>query len=321
MFIALSLSTLATAACPTMPAFRDGDGDVVILAQNLKFIATGAQRAARADLLAGYLLADGAAVDLLLLSEARDSDTIEEHVLDWCFYAQAGNGRQGYRWDPAGAGRSPGGLVLGVRQRQEGTLRGLAGSAGRVFRARPVSLAEGLLGPIVGFVKGWAGIDVDGTRIVWTHTQASYDAHPERGAGGPTFGRAGQFRDLAADLGISTLPTLLTGDLNVMDDNADPAARRAADIDGTTLAGFVASTGIRFAPPRAACAEGTFVGTLKAAGGGGKMAGAALDRVGVNDAFNTRHPGMTVGCADIRGRDLRLSDHRGLLINVPFAHH
>lgn len=319
MFLSLVLVATASAACPRTPSFRDGDGDVVILAQNLKFIATGGQRDARATILANYLKSEGAAVDLLLLSEARDADTIEEHVGEWCFYSQAGNGLDGYRWDPAGsAGRSPGGLVLGVRQRSEGLQRGIAGSAGRVYRARPVSLAEGLLGPLVGFVKGWAGLDIDGTRIVWTHTQASYDAHPERGAGNAAKGRAGQFHDLAGDLGRSSQPTLVTGDLNVLDDTPVPKARIAAGIDGKTLADFVASTGIHFAPPRAACADGTFVGTLAPDGRGGKLAGAALDRVGVNDAFNARHPGMTVGCADISSPKLRLSDHRGLLIDVPF---
>lgn len=318
----LFLATLVFADCPEPPVLRDDDDRLSVLAQNLKFIVTGGQRPERAALLGRY--ADAAALDLLLLSEARDVGALSGSMPDWCFYVQTGPAPSSadeldYTWTVDATRRSPGGLVLGVRRREEGTPRLITGSAGRPFRARPVSLAEGWLGRMIGFVKGWAQVEVDGTRLVWTHTQSSYDAHPERGAGRTGEGRAGQFADLAEDLGRPDHPVLLTGDLNVLDGfvppQDDPRLRRARLVDALTLARFRARTGIQFSHP--SCEQGSFLGTLRPRQESGRYVGAIFDRVGFNDAFTARHPEVDVQCVEISGEKIRLSDHRGLLITVP----
>lgn len=319
--LGLLLSTFAVAACPALPTLRDDDDRLVMLEQNLQFILIGQQKDDRARLLETWLAGEGHAVDLLLLSEARDVPPLEAAMPDWCFYGQGGNGRDGYVWQPADLGRSPGGLVVGVRQRDTGTLRFIDAPAGHVYEARPVSLAEGWLGRLGNFVKGWATLEVDDTTYTWTHTQASYTHHPELGAGGPGVGRRGQFDQLATALDRAR-PTLVTGDLNVLDGfyTADVAfdallapARR---IDADTLQAFAAHAGIHFGDR--ACTSGTFVGTVDATDpSDDPYAGAVFDRVGVNDAFWARHPDSTVQCEEVRSGALRVSDHRGLVITVP----
>lgn len=323
--VTLLFATLsaAWAFCPAVPVLKDDDERLVLLSQNLQFIAIGKWRDERATLLDGYLRGDGAAVDLLLLSEARDVDALEDAMGGWCFYGQSGDGRTGYSWTPAAAHRSPGGLVLGVRQREEGSLRLIDGPAGKVFSAKPVTFAEGWLGRMVNFVKGWANVRVDNTSYMWTHTQASYDRHPERGAGGPAVGRAGQFAELASAVPRSE-PALLTGDLNVLDGFHsrdavfDSKLTGARTIDAQTLRSFIDRTGMLFHPEATTCPDGSYVGSVDATRPSeSRYFGATFDRVGTNSAFSDRHPDTTVRCEEILGGGLRVSDHRGLLIDVP----
>ena len=313
------LASLAPAAtCPASPELRDDDDVLTVLAQNMQLIAVGPVRTERGAVLGRWLDGPGAAVDLLFLSEGRDLDPLSAAMPDWCLYVQAGSGMEGYRWELAGGERSPGGLVLGVRQRPEGVLRSLDGLAGRVFRARSVSLAEGLLGRLAGFAKGWAGVGWDGARLVWTHAQASYDRHPAAGAGREGVGRAGQMQDLADDLGRSDAPVLVTGDLNALDGFAsgDEEIRAAGEVDRGTLDRFFVRTGIRFG--RGPCAGGSFLGSVfRDQPSDSAIAGASLDRVGLNAAFEANHPDTRVACAEIAEGRLRVSDHRGLLISVP----
>lgn len=319
----LLTATLALADCPRVPELRDPDGQLTVLEQNLKFIATGSRRSERASLLAHYLANEGESVDLLLLSEARITDSLEDWP-DWCFYTQVGDGLgDGYRWTAIQDGRSPGGLAMGVRQNDVGTLRAIGAPAGRRYRARPVTLAEGLLGRIFNFRKGWATLVVDGTQLVWTHTQASYARHPEKGAGGIGHGRAGQFADLADDLGRPVEATLLTGDLNLLAGFTphcsvdEPRVCRAREIDDATVTTFEARTGLNlswFAQAK------TFVGTfLKGEAEDSWDLEAPYDRVGVNEAFLARHPGTEVRLVDIGNEHMRVSDHLGLTITIPFA--
>jgi hypothetical protein len=325
MLTSLLLASLAAARCPDQPELRDPDGEVVVLSQNLKFIATGGHRAERADLLARYLEDEGASVDLLLLSEARITDDLERWGGAWCFYAQEGDGVRGaYHWELLADERPPGGLALGVRQRASGEVRRVEGEAGRRFRAAPVSLAEGLLGRIVGYHKGWAGLVVDGTQIVWSHTQASYHRRPTRGAGAAGRGRVGQFQDLASDLGRPERATLLTGDLNLLagftparaEDEAFVAEARA--VDEKTVGWFKELTGIDcdwFRP-----GGGSFRGSVRKDREHGFWdRDAPYDRVGVNAAFLDRHPGAKVRTVDIGNERLRVSDHAGLEITIPFG--
>jgi endonuclease/exonuclease/phosphatase family metal-dependent hydrolase len=181
-----------------------------------------------------------------------------------------------------------------------------------------VSLAEGLLGRLAGFAKGWAAVGWEGSRLVWTHAQASYDRHPAAGAGRAGVGRAGQMQDLADDLGRSAAPVLVTGDLNALDGFAsgDEEIRTAGEVDRGTLDGFFARTGIRFG--KGPCAGGSFLGTVfRDRRSDSAIAGASLDRVGLNSAFEAAHPETRVACAEIAEGRLRVSDHRGLLITVP----
>jgi hypothetical protein len=420
--LAFLLSLTAAASCPVDPALRDPDGEVTILEQNLKFILTGERRRERDRLLADYLEGDGASVDVLLLSEARITRSLDAWGDGWCFYTQAA-AKDGYRWAPLQVGRPPGGLAMGIRQRPEGEPRKISTFAGRRFRARPTTLAEGVLGKLVGYRKGWAGLRIDDTQLVWSHTQASYRRHPDVGAGRKGRGRAGQFDDLADDLGRPDTATLLTGDLNLLagfwpDAPEDEArVRRAREIDDHTIASFAARTGLDLALPwfgpearerRAELrSEARAVGntslaardedtqapdapvgavslagpfdpaetgrtdaapaiadglpaavagdaTLTAVAGDGTLAtataaahaaparrhphllgtfaggidrrakstvwdtGAAYDRVGVNAAFLERHPGTRVRPVEIAKGWLRVSDHIGLEITIPF---
>lgn len=319
----LLAATFAFADCPRVPELRDPDGTLTVLEQNLKFIATGARRSERAALLAHYLTNEGGAVDLLLLSEARITDSLEDWP-DWCFYTQTGDGlRDGYRWTPIQDGRSPGGLAMGVRQNDTGTHRVIGAPAGKRYRAKPVTLAEGLLGRIFNFRKGWATLTVDGTQLVWTHTQASYGRHPEKGAGGIGHGRAGQFTDLADDLGHPAEATLLTGDLNLLAGFTphcsvdEPRVCKARAIDDVTVTNFRDRTGLDlswFANAK------TFAGTFhKGTTDDPWDLEASYDRVGVNPAFLARHPGTEVHLVDIGNEVLRVSDHLGLTITIPFA--
>ena len=107
--------------CPEAPTLRDDDGAQTLLAQNVKFIVTGGRKQERARLLAEARAADPA-VDLLLLSEARQAGPLIGAMPDFCFYRQGGR-RDSYRWAPAAGGASPGGLVLGVRERAAGAPR------------------------------------------------------------------------------------------------------------------------------------------------------------------------------------------------------
>ncbi len=318
MFAALLASALTATAgeCPAAPLLRDPDDHVTALSQNLKFIATGGHKVARAELLAEYL-AVHPEVDLLLLSEARSLGPLRAGLRGWCFYTQVGH-PLAYRW--AAGDLSPGGLVLAVRQRSSGEPRHLSAEAGRVFRARPVTLAEGFLGKIAGFEKGWAVAHVDGTSMVWTHTQASYASSPLRGAGGPGAGREGQFADLAADLGHAEHPVLLTGDLNVLDGAPSPdgGVQAAGRRDARTLSGFSALTGIRFGSAGDPCPGGSFLGALRGVADS-VFVGATFDRVGTNGAFDAQHVGAQFGCERIEGEGLRLSDHLGVRIHAPFG--
>jgi hypothetical protein len=314
---------VAAAACPEQPVLVDADATVTVLSQNLQFIAVGPRRAERAALLDRWLLGAGADVDLLLLSEAREPGRLEAELEDFCFYAQRGAG-SAYHWAPQSA-RSPGGLVLGVRQRDEGVVRDIGAAAGRAFRSRPVTLAEGWLGKIARFVKGWAAVDVSGASLRWTHTQASYARKPERGAGRVSpargIGRAGQFAELAESI-PDTEPVLLTGDLNLLESfhPTDPAVEarvaRARGIDTQTVARFFERTGMALFGG-AHCPQGSFMGSVDAAEvPRSPFRGARFDRVGVNEAFRARFPATQVACAEIREGDLRVSDHLGVTIRV-----
>ena len=335
MWFALVVSMVApvAAACSPVPVLRDADVGVTALEQNLKFIVTGAYREERASMLRGWLDGPGRAVDVLLLSEARITEDLVPALPGWCVYGQGGDGGASpYAWTPAGAEPSPGGLVLGVRERAEGTQREIGLAAGRRFRARPTTLVEGVVARIARYHKGWAEITVDGSRLVWSHTQASYAAHPEHGAGGPRRGRAGQFDDLAEDLGRPERPTLLTGDLNLLDrfaSSAGPASRAhqrvalAARVDTDTLARFEAKTGIEFhwfRPALCEGREGSFFGCLFKVGKTLPWdAGARYDRVGMNRVFIRRHPGTRIRHVAIERAGLRLSDHDGLEISIPYG--
>ncbi len=314
----------ATAACPQTPELRDADGELTVLEQNLKFIVVGSHRAERAGLLHGYLDGDGAGVDLLLLSEARLTESLSAWGSGWCFYTQAGNGLadDGYTWSPIESGTPPGGLAMGVRQRENGLLRHISGG-GRRFRAQPVSLAEGVLGSLGHYWKGWASLTVDDTRIVWSHTQASYRRQPERGAGRLGRGRAGQFDDLADDLGHPLQATLITGDLNLLAGfepkvaSDDARVARARDIDDGTVRTFRNRTGVDLAW---FSTVGTFMGSVfKGPQSRSWDTEAAYDRVGVNAAFLVRHPGTRVAPVEIGDAHMRVSDHLGLRITIPFA--
>lgn len=310
-------------ACPASPVLYDEDAVVTALAQNMKLIATGGRREGRVGLLAGWLEDEGAGVDLLLLSEARLLQPLQAGLPSFCLYTQGPGPRSGYSWEPAGERPPPGGLALAVRVRVRGSPRGLGVQAGRWFRARPTTWAEALLGRLVGYVKGWAELTVDGTSIVWSHMQASYARRPEVGAGGPGRGRAGQFEDLAEDLGRRGRPTLMTGDLNLLEGFEPVSAavdRRigsARQRDEHTLRSFEARTGVEFHGSYAP--EGTYLGALRLEDAPTWDQGAPYDRVGVNRSFEARHPGLEVRRVEIRGGDLRVSDHLGLEIRIPFS--
>lgn len=315
----LLLLPAANAACPAKPALLDADDELTVLEQNLKFISVGAHREERAALLHRYLVDEGRDVDLLLLSEARITRALPS--ADWCFYTQDG-GTDGYAWAPIESGTPPGGLAMGVRHREAGHPRVIAGG-GRPFRARPVSLAEGVLGSLVHYVKGWASLVVDDTQIVWSHTQASYKRRPERGAGALGRGRSGQFDDLADDLGHPSRATLITGDLNLLagftgrNDADEARVKRARDIDAHTMDAFRTRTGVDLSWFADA---GTFVGSVFTKPRAATWdVEAKYDRVGVNPAFLARHPGTHVAPVEIRGDRLRVSDHLGLRITIPFA--
>jgi hypothetical protein len=307
-------------ACPDAPTLRDADAEVTALNQNLKFIATGARRSERAALLGEWLDGEGEHVDMLLLSEARILSPLLAALSSWCFYNQSGEGlAETYRWGPLGE-RPPGGLVLGVRTRERGELRSLEEGAGRRFRALPATFSEGFLGRIFGYHKGWANLVVDGTTVAWSHTQASYESRPERGAGGNRRGRAGQFDDLASDLEEASgpwhipRPTLLTGDLNLLDLFDGPNAKEAREIDRRTVRRFSERTGIQFA-----WGDRTFFGSLFRGGEEGIWdRGAQYDRVGINEAFQRRHPGLRVRRVEIARAGLRVSDHAAVEITIPF---
>lgn len=308
-------------ACPERPLLRDVDDDLVLLSQNLQFIVVGEARRARAALLDDYLDGEGGDVDLLLLAEARDVGALRSGLDGWCFYAQSGD-PAAYAWAPAEERRPPGGLVLGVRQRDRGREKVIDEPAGSVFTSRPVSLAEGWLGRIAGFVKGWAEVRVDGTAFTWTHTQASYARSPVRGAGRPGVGRAGQFQELAGSLSVER-PTLLTGDLNVLEGfhPADPGVEAkvapARHIDTGTIEDFLARTRMAFFG-HPSCDDGTFVGTVRTdEESDSPFRGARFDRVGANELFTTLHPETAIECTEIRRAQLRVSDHRGVRIAVP----
>ncbi|MDP2312336.1 MAG: hypothetical protein Q8P41_05480 [Pseudomonadota bacterium] len=387
--IALLASVVLAAPCPAEPSLRDPDGEVTVLAQNLKFIITGTRRKARDELLAGYLREEGDNVDILLLSEARITRSFEGWRPEWCFYTQvAVPGHDGYRWAPIESGRPPGGLAMGVRQRPDGTARKVSADAGRRYRARPTSFAEGVLGRVFGFRKGWAGLEIDDTHLVWSHTQASYKRRPERGAGEGRSGRVGQFADLADDLGRPERATLITGDLNLLAgfqprrQEDEPRVTRARAIDDDTVVRFRERTGIDLAwpwsrsgaplgdgetllaqvvatdaaAPLGATADhlapaeplpvvaavlateapvaatwpgdrgaverpsGTFAGGIDRRREDDTWdVGAAYDRVGVNGAFLARHPGTRVRRVEIARGWMRVSDHFGLEIAIPFA--
>ncbi len=304
----LLLATLAKADCSPSPSLRNNDEALVVLSQNLKFIVTGGQQAARAQLLARRLEADPE-VDLLLLSEARRTSPLQLALPEWCLYRQEGPG-EGYHWRQADGRASPGGLVLGVRRREEGRLWPLEGTAGAAFRSKPVSFAEGVLGRLVGFVKGWAAVEVAGMRLLWTHTQASYE-RPERGAGRmgrpgtPGVGRAGQLGELAEILEKEQGPALLTGDLNLQ----DGVEGIAGEVDSASVR-MLEERGIRL---RRDCS--TWLGSLRSDQKLNHPLGeAALDRVGLNPAMAERP--IEVRCEEWSEGRLRLSDHRGLRIRV-----
>ncbi len=312
--LSLLVLSVALADCPVVPRLRDDDDRVSVLSQNLKFIATGTAKADRAAILGDYLEAHPD-IDLLLLSEARALDPLRDTLGDWCFYTQEGS-PDAYQWAPGSL--SPGGLVLGVRQRATGEVREVGAAAGRVYRARAVSLAEGFLGKIVGFEKGWAVVEVDGTSWVWTHTQASYERRPLLGVGSEGRGRAGQFADLAGDLGHAERPVLVTGDLNLLEGVNHPSTAEAARADAQTLERFSAFTGIRFAADRGPCREGSFLGTLRGVADS-VFTSAVFDRVGTNAAFDAQHPDTALACERIEADGLHVSDHLGIRISAPFA--
>lgn len=385
--LALLVPYAFAAHCPSEPSLRDPDGEVTVLAQNLKFIITGTKRRDRNEVLADYLRTEGAGVDLLLLSEARLTGSFDAWTPEWCFYTQASvKDHDGYRWAALDTGRPPAGLAMGVRQRADGIERKVSGDAGRRYRATPTSFAEGVLGRVFGFRKGWAGLQIDETHLVWSHTQASYRKRPERGAGEGRRGRAGQFADLAEDLGHPEGATLITGDLNLLAGfqprrEADEArVTRARAIDDATVDHFRTRTGIdlawpwnrevamatldetvtlaavgrpagqlgqaptdaaadQLAPPEAVTDTVASTQDLPVAdappaprpmgtfaGGWDRRrtddtwdVGAAYDRVGVNEAFLARHPGTRVRRVEIAKGWMRVSDHFGLEIAIPFA--
>lgn len=356
--LTLAIGLALAAECPAEPSLRDPDGEVTVLAQNLKFIITGEKRRERDRLFAEWLRGDGANVDLLLLSEARLTSGFDAWAPEWCFYTQRPDEAQdGYRWAPIASGRPPAGLALGVRQRGDGLSRSVGSFAGKRFRAKPTSLAEGFLGKLFHFQKGWAGLEIEDTHLVWSHAQASYRKDPAKGAGGGREGRAGQFADLAEDLGKPDRATLLTGDLNLLAGFApknaedEPRVEQARARDAETVARFRERTGIDLAWPWARTAQAeaprtTFVSTEAPAGAGAEGAaalapgetigtyagdidrrradrawdaGAPYDRVGVNEAFLEAHPGTRVRRVDIARGWLGVSDHLGLEISIPFG--
>jgi hypothetical protein len=324
---------------------RDPDDALVVVAQNLKFIATGARRERRAALLGRWLASDGSDVDLLLLSEARLTRALR-HATGWCFYTQAEGEAERYGWAPIHVRRPPGGLVLGVRQRTAGRMRILTGDAGRRFDTRPTSLAEGLLGRLVRYRKGWASLRVDGTHVVWSHAQASYARDPARGAGVHGHGRAGQFEELADAIGSTHAPTVVTGDLNLLAGFAaarTTSAARAVAQDEQTVTRFSERTGIDLrwfatgtyaASIDVATAAGSHErpmngpeseglaedGRTAAATGWPWDLGAPYDRVGINAAFVQRHPDTRAETIEIRDADVRVSDHLGIRLTIPFPH-
>lgn len=317
--VTLALLAGLALACPSSPVLRDDDGVVTALSQNLKFITTGGRRAERAELLADWLNGEGAEVDLLLLSEARLLEPLRSALPDFCFYTQAARGGDAYAWEPMGERPPPGGLALAVRSRSTGEPHVLGSAAGRPFRARPTTWVESLVGRILGYTKGWAQVTVDGTTLAWSHMQASYPRRPEVGAGEPGRGRAGQFDDLARDLGRRANPVLLTGDLNLLDgfDADDARVAAARERDERTLARFEARTGVEFHRPGAPA--GTFLGSLLRHRGKEVWdRGAAYDRVGTNRPFAARHPETEVRVVEIVRDGLRVSDHLGLEIRIPF---
>ncbi|MFN7147190.1 MAG: hypothetical protein ACK4YP_25705, partial [Myxococcota bacterium] len=143
-------------------------------------------------------------------------------------------------------------------QRADGLERNVGTFAGKRFRAKPTSLAEGFLGKLFKFEKGWAGIEIEDTHLVWSHAQASYRKDPAKGAGRGREGRAGQFADLAEDLGRPDRATLLTGDLNLLagfqpkDEAVESRVQGARAKDTETVARFRERTGIDLAWPWAA---------------------------------------------------------------------
>lgn len=318
------LLIVAAFACPETPTVVHDDAEVTALSQNLKFIATGLQRERRARVLAGWLDGPGEAVDLLMLSEARILGELVAALPGFCFYTQAGDGVEApYTWEPLSGGEPPAGLALAVRQRSEGVAVPVGVTAGRRFRARPTSAAEGFLGKVFGYHKGWAELSVGDTRLVWSHLQASYTRRPEVGAGGPDRGRAGQVRELAETIGPTSRPTLLTGDLNLLDsffpDGDHSHFERAREVDGESVALFESLTGLRFRAPWQDAEGGTFLGSLvRGRGEGDWDVGASYDRVALNDAFLAQHPGTRVRKVAIADGDLRVSDHLGLEIVIPF---
>jgi hypothetical protein len=328
----LLLFTPGRAECPPLPELRDPDDELVVFAQNLKFIATGTRRERRAALLGRWLASDGSDVDLLLLSEARLTRALRR-AAGWCFYTQDGGEAERYGWAPIHVRRPPGGLVLGVRQRTAGRMRILTGDAGRRFETRPTSLAEGVLGRLVRYRKGWASLRVDGTHVLWSHAQASYARDPARGAGARGVGRAGQFAELADAIGSPEAPTILTGDLNLLAGFTaarTASAARAVAQDETTVTWFSERTGIdlRWFTP------GTYAASLDVSASTGGPAGRTLDgpstpsvpwdlgapydRVGINAAFVRRHPDARAEAVDIRDAELRVSDHFGIRLTIPF---
>ncbi len=339
----LLLFSPARADCPQLPELRDPDDALVVFAQNLKFIATGARRARRAELLGRWLASDGSDVDLLLLSEARLTGVLRR-ADGWCFYTQDQGEAEWYGWAPIHVRRPPGGLVLGVRQRAAGRMRILTGDAGRRFETRPTSLAEGLLGRLVRYRKGWASLGVDGTHVLWSHAQASYAGDPARGAGARGVGRAGQFEELADAIGAPQAPTVVTGDLNLLAGFTaarTSSAARAVAQDEQTVTWFSERTGIDLRW----FATGTYAASFDVSTSGGSRdrtldgasgpemheaaqtmaspalpwdVGAPYDRVGINAAFVRRHPDARAEAVDIRDAHLRVSDHLGIRLTIPF---
>ncbi|MFN7142285.1 MAG: hypothetical protein ACK4YP_00790, partial [Myxococcota bacterium] len=130
--LTLAIGLALAGDCPSEPSLRDPDGEVTVLAQNLKFIITGEKRRERDQLFADWLRGDGANVDLLLLSEARLTSGFDAWAPEWCFYTQLpAEDQDGYRWAPIASGRPPAGLALGVRQRADGLERNVGTFAGK----------------------------------------------------------------------------------------------------------------------------------------------------------------------------------------------